>query len=971
MSRYCGNHDSEPIIRAAEHWSTQALKSDGSVFSEGALWRLDCLEAIERYYVNNIDETDHTFLEKLKEQLTPTTLETKELVAEMLWVMLLCPSNITAEKKREDITLVWRWSGQVLSEDSPWLSSQTLNGIGSAGQSYSYNRWRELTFFVRFMLAFKRLDPSERDRLLHDGWAFAEWLRLIPEERSRQLRHMILFLLFPDQFERSFAGTDRRQIVISFTGKSKAEVDSLSPLEIDRELLQIRRTQEEKYGTKQLDYYVPPLKELWARSGFEQFTKDITREHVLKALEEIDRKGIPPEARSTTYDLIEQQRRFPPKLVLSLASKYASGVEFDRSLFTGGEASPAFALLRKLNFHIARKDSAEGEHENDVPGEKRYWIFQANPKYYDIESALKQLSEQTWLVPQSHKQVQVGDIVYIWRSGQNAGIIAVASVLTKPAEISAAEGEEQFNLDAEKFVGKKMRVRLHIDRVLVTPISREHLKSHPVLSSLTVLSFSNATNFRVQQNQAEALEELIAKDESPIAPRVWIEKSLVKGRATREGGDRALGRALWSPQRDKRGGDIYHCMRETKPGDIVIHLTDNRAFTAISTVDSSVEIVDGLPGTEWATGPCYLLRLRDVKQLDPELLREEFFAEPYRARLLSLLESGDQNLFYNRELNLNQGPYLTPAPSALIAIINAAYEKKANRALIMLSDKDAKPQGVPVQPNYSLAQLAQDTNIDESLLQSWIKAVERKGQAIFYGPPGTGKTFVAERLARHLISDGDGFLELVQFHPSYAYEDFIQGIRPKPGRNGGLDYSTVPGRFLEFCQKAQSRKGTCILIIDEINRSNLSRVFGELMYLLEYRDREVPLSGGGRLRVPGNVRIIGTMNTADRSIALVDHALRRRFAFISLRPDYEVLKRFHAGTGYNVEGLITTLKRLNSQINDQHYEIGITFFLRADLKTQIEAIWTMEIEPYLEEYFFDQSDTVDNFRWSKVSVSMS
>ena len=84
MSRYCGNHDSEPIIRAAEHWCKQALKSDGSVFSERALWRLDHLEAIEQYYVNQIDESDRTFLEKLKEQLTPTTPETKELVAEML-----------------------------------------------------------------------------------------------------------------------------------------------------------------------------------------------------------------------------------------------------------------------------------------------------------------------------------------------------------------------------------------------------------------------------------------------------------------------------------------------------------------------------------------------------------------------------------------------------------------------------------------------------------------------------------------------------------------------------------------------------------------------------------------------------------------------------------------------------------------------------------------------------------------------
>jgi hypothetical protein len=946
------------------------LKSDGSVFSEKALWRLENLKAVEQYYVNNIDQTERTFLEKLKEQLTPTTPETKQLVAEMLWVMLLSPSNLTPGKKREDVKLVWGWSGEALSENSPWLNDQTLKGIGSAGQSFSYNRWRELTFLVRFMLAFKVLDASERDRVLNDGWAFAEWLKRVPEEGSRQLRHMILFLLFPDQFERSFAGTDRRQIVISFTGKSSAEADSLSPLQIDRELLQIRRAQEEKFGTKELDFYVPPLSELWSRPGFEQFTKDITREHVLKALEEIDRLGIPPGARSTTYDLVEGERRYPPKLVLSLASKHASGVEFDRSLFSGGEASPAFALLRKLNFRIERKDSSEGELENDLPEGKRHWIFQANPKYYDIDSAVRELSDQTWLVAQSRNEIHVGDRVYLWKSGPDAGIIAVASVVTEPAEIFAAEGENKYNRAPERFAGKKLRVALHVEKVLSNPITRAQLKSHPTLSSLTILSFANATNFRVHPNQAEALDELIANDESPIVPRVWIEKTLVKGRQDREVGDRALGVALWSPQRAKGGADIYRCMREAKPGDIVIHLTDNRAITAVSTVASSFEEVDGLPGTEW-TGPCYLVRLRDSKQLDPQLLREELFAEPYRERLLSLIESGDQSLFYNRELNLNQGSYLTAAPAALIGIINDAYKKKANRTLIALANQDQEPEGVLMQPTYTLAQLAQDTNVEEALLQSWIKALDRKGQAIFYGPPGTGKTFVAERLACHLISDGDGFSDLVQFHPSYAYEDFIQGIRPKASRNGGLDYSTVPGRFLEFCQKAQSRKGSCVLIIDEINRSNLSRVFGELMYLLEYRDRDVPLSGGGRLRVPSNVRIIGTMNTADRSIALVDHALRRRFAFIALRPDYEVLRRFHAGTGYNVDALITTLKRLNSQINDQHYEIGISFFLRADLKVQIEAIWTMEIEPYLEEYFFDQSDTVDTFRWSRISAAIS
>jgi len=176
----------------------------------------------------------------------------------------------------------------------------------------------------------------------------------------------------------------------------------------------------------------------------------------------------------------------------------------------------------------------------------------------------------------------------------------------------------------------------------------------------------------------------------------------------------------------------------------------------------------------------------------------------------------------------------------------------------------------------------------------------------------------------------------------------------------------VPGRFLEFCRKAKKREGTCALIIDEINRANLARVFGELMYLLEYRDREIPLAGGGVLRIPANVRIIGTMNTADRSIALVDHALRRRFAFLALYPNYAVLRHYHEKTGCEISSLINVLRQLNRQIEDPHYQVGITFFLRMDLAEQIEDIWRMEIEPYLEEYFFDQPDKADAFRWDEV-----
>ena len=292
--------------------------------------------------------------------------------------------------------------------------------------------------------------------------------------------------------------------------------------------------------------------------------------------------------------------------------------------------------------------------------------------------------------------------------------------------------------------------------------------------------------------------------------------------------------------------------------------------------------------------------------------------------------------------------------------------------LLKAPKKTGKPQPTKGNnPVYSLTMLADETGMEEALLQRWVNAIERKGQAVLYGPPGTGKTYIAEHLAKHLIGGGDGFSEIVQFHPAYAYEDFIQGIRPKTTDDGTLSYPVVPGRFLDFCQRASKRQGRCVLIVDEINRANLSRVFGELMYLLEYRDRSVPLAAGGELAVPQNVRLIGTMNTADRSIALVDHALRRRFAFFALYPDYELLAAFHESTDLNVEGLAGVLQKLNKAIGDRHYEVGITFFLREDLDEQIEDIWRMEIEPYLEEYFFDQPDKACQYRWDAIKESLT
>lgn len=282
-----------------------------------------------------------------------------------------------------------------------------------------------------------------------------------------------------------------------------------------------------------------------------------------------------------------------------------------------------------------------------------------------------------------------------------------------------------------------------------------------------------------------------------------------------------------------------------------------------------------------------------------------------------------------------------------------------------------QPAAPPVQ-KYTLAELSRETGLDETTVQRWERAIQRKGQVILYGPPGTGKTFAAERFARYLVRDG-GFTELVQFHAAYSYEDFIEGLRPTRQKDGHLTYDLIAGRFMDFCTRARQTSGLCVLILDEINRANLARIFGELMYLLEYRGREIFLASGRRLGVPENVRIIGTMNTADRSIALVDHALRRRFAFLPVMPSYELLRSYHTehATSFQVEKLIQVLQKINTRINDPHYSLGVSFFLRPDLAAQIEDVWRMEIESYLEEYFFDQPDHLNDLRWEKVSGELT
>ncbi len=254
-------------------------------------------------------------------------------------------------------------------------------------------------------------------------------------------------------------------------------------------------------------------------------------------------------------------------------------------------------------------------------------------------------------------------------------------------------------------------------------------------------------------------------------------------------------------------------------------------------------------------------------------------------------------------------------------------------------------------------ELAESLHVSREWLQECIELLRDRPQLVFYGPPGTGKTYIAQKLAKHLAGDK---VRLVQFHPSYSYEDFFEGYRPT--KDGGFELTPGPMRRVVDSAKDNSSVPH-MLIIDEMNRGNLAKVFGELYFLLEYREESIELLyGEGDFNLPPNVFIIGTMNTADRSIALVDAAMRRRFAFRPLHPSEEptngVLRKWLVATKRPTR-VADLLDELNSQIADEDFKIGPSYFMRPAVYDEggLERTWRTSILPLLEEHHYGEMTT--------------
>jgi MoxR-like ATPase len=448
---------------------------------------------------------------------------------------------------------------------------------------------------------------------------------------------------------------------------------------------------------------------------------------------------------------------------------YAAFCEAAQHLIADYEIPPEL-----LDFVLAAAGRHEARDAKQGATGAGAWLFQANPSIYDVDQALSESGELTWVVRQYTSEVHKGDRVYLWRSGPDSGVIATATVDDGPTVMPGDAGDP-YLLKPEALSKAEPRVVLHVDSVLSTPIRRSDLLDHSVLKDLGVIKFANATNFKVTKEQDEALQALVSG---------------------------------------------FHI------------------------------------------------------------------------------------------------PPLT-------------------------------------------AEIEERVHLPRAWLQEALDLLVEKGQVVFYGPPGTGKTYVALALAEEATRDGGGF-RIVQFHPSYSYEDFVGGFRPVEDDGAhGVRYERKNGPLRDMAAAAAADPAhPYVLIVDEINRGNIPKIFGELLFLLEYRQQAVrlPYWPEEQFRLPRNLFVIGTMNTADRSIALVDAALRRRFYFVPFVPTEapikSVLWAWLNKHGHNDEPA-RLLDLLNEEIASDEVAIGPSYFMTdAESGPDLERIWKRAIMPLLEEYYY-------------------
>lgn len=715
--------------------------------------------------------------------------------------------------------------------------------------------------------------------------------------------------------------------------------------------------------------------------------QQITREDILSAIDALD-AGQPHEfGPSVFYDVLHNGKRYPPKAVVGLAAQRLLGRPLVPSEFSGGQESWSFRLLRDRGFEIVQKQGSSRDRILPANPQANIWIETTKTNDHNHGGIGWEFGTCLWSPSTNNagsdsyalmREIKSGDLVIHIDNGVLVGRSYAEAPYT---EVTAAPPEAGPWADRSSYYRIALRDYAQFasplpvselfeyggDR-LRTEIQIDHPERYPFIlrgpqqelrgAQGAYLSKCTTKLYALIKEQVEARNSKPA--ESLEEPRFW---TISVG----EGG------RLWNEFQE--AGIVAIGWDDFELGDLTRYSSRDElqtALTAQRTTPGPIPTNDALClyqfSHELSEGDYVIAKLGRRKLLGIGQITSAYFLDPDReeykhCRRVHWINSQPVDLTNLHTLATKTLTDVTPYQE-FVDFVKEAY--------LQSGTSSATP---PVVTQFSEADALQSLFISQTKLKSIIEALRRRKNIILQGPPGVGKTFASRLIAMALMREREhSRMEMVQFHQSYSYEDFIQGWRPRP--EGGFRLKN--GIFYEFCGRARIDTGRpYVFIIDEINRGNLSRIFGEIMMLMEADKRgakfSIPLTysegDGERFSIPENVHIIGLMNTADRSLAMVDYALRRRFAFFSLEPAFDdsrfidLLVSNGADRGF-VGTFCRKLRTLNEKIATDPdlghgFLIGHSHFCPTHPDEIPDATWfatiiATEIAPLLREYWFDK-----------------